>query len=182
MGRLGWLGELTVGECASCDDDRCGHDAAGGDQGVSLSSWAERVFWHFQYASSNLLVLTGFGKGGLGRCRTGELISLVERNQRIMDIAFAVLNALLCQGLLDTVLCGLHLRDLGLVCGNLRCRKLLGCVCLPLIGGRCLQLLSLRLWIEAGLLVVLFHVSHSFRLFSNRFFVFLTYRISACLP
>ena len=127
------------------------------------------------------LVAAGFGECLLGRRSAGELVALVERDQRIVDIAFAVLNALLCQGLLDTVLCGLHLRDLGLVCGNLRCRKLLGCV-LPLIGGRCLQLLGLRLWIEASLLVVLFHVSHSFRLFSNRFFVFLTYRISACLP
>ena len=182
MGRLGWLGKLAVGECASCDDDRCSHDAAGGDQGISLSGWAERVLRHVLDMLPYALVAAGFGERLLGRRGTGELVALVERDQRIVDIAFAVLNALLCQGLLDAALCGLHLRDLGLVCRDLRCRKLLGCVCLPLIGGHCLQLLSLRLWIEAGLLVVLFHVSHSFRLFSNRFFVFLTYRISACLP
>ena len=109
MGRLGWLGELTVGECASCDDDRCGHDAAGGDQGVSLSSWAERVFWHFQYASSNLLVLTGFGKGGLGRCRTGELISLVERNQRGADAFLLRSDALRGEMLGDALLGSFHL-------------------------------------------------------------------------
>ena len=161
----------AVRECASCDDQGCGCYATCGDQGVPLSSWAERVFQHLLDMLPCSLVAAGFGERLLGRRSAGELVALVERDQRIVDIAFAVLNALLRQGLLDTALCSLHLRDLGLICGDLRCRKLLGCACLPLIGGRRLQLLGLCLWIEARLLVVLFHVSHSFRFFSNRFTV-----------